>query len=643
MSRKRQANVQPDAQAPVHGPSPSEFGARFAFSPVGPPLPWTRTTCAGLALLVGLWAFKLVSTWGAWGNLTVDSGHEMYVPTLVAEGKTLYRDTWFMFGPASAWFNGLLFGVFGVHLDVLYWAGSLAALGSAAFLYLTGMRLAVGLVGWTAGAVLLLDAFQPTLFCFPLPYSFAAAYGCLVGCGFLWLATGITAATGRASVLLAGNLAALALLLKPEFGTACYAIVALLIGVRGLAGRSASFVARDVAMVVPGLLTCGLVVWWMVSLAGVEFITHENIVSWPSTYFMKTYGKMWLAFNGFILTIPAFTDAFVRTLPLIGLGVALYPPPWRRLGPLSPWLRAGLAAVVVWYLAFQLAPQETWQHGLEQALLRVVFPKDMVLYVAVLAPVAWWSFWRQPRQPPLQEPGPLAARSVAVPILLTYAGLSAFRNLMNMAPSDYPIFYNGPVVLAFLWLVSQLLPRDSSSGRPRFAAVAAVCLACVTGVALHASRIEAPAKAYVALVTDRGTLKAPAPKVRAYEAAIRFMKEKAALGQSVLSVPEDTSLYFLAGVHCPVRVYSFTPGVIAPGKMTRDTIREIEAQPVRYLLWSNRTFPEYKVPVFGKDFHQELGAYLRAHYRPVGPVIEPATEWDWSAVIWERKPGATKR
>jgi len=41
------------------------------------------------------------------GKPTVDSGHEMYVPTVLAEGKTLYKDVWFMYFPAAPYFNSL--------------------------------------------------------------------------------------------------------------------------------------------------------------------------------------------------------------------------------------------------------------------------------------------------------------------------------------------------------------------------------------------------------------------------------------------------------------------------------------------------------------------------------------------------------
>ena len=137
---------------------------------------------------------------------------------------------------------------------------------------------------------------------------------------------------------------------------------------------------------------------------------------------------------------------------------------------------------------------------------------------------------------------------------------------------------------------------------------------------------------------SKGRSACPKHLAENYTAAIQFMKEKAALGQSVLSVPEDTSLYFLSGTYAPTRVYLFTPGAHAPGKMIRETIEQIEAKHVRYLIWSNRTFPEYGVRIFGQDFDQEMGAYLKSHYRPVKPLLPNSSDdQNWSAVIWEAK------
>jgi hypothetical protein len=111
---------------------------------------WTAATILALLALALFWALKLYTTWAAWGNLTIDSGREMYVPAVLAKEKTLYRDVWYLYGPAAPYFNSLLFRCFGTRLEVPYWAGSLAALGSAVLLFLTGMRLSSPLAGWTA-------------------------------------------------------------------------------------------------------------------------------------------------------------------------------------------------------------------------------------------------------------------------------------------------------------------------------------------------------------------------------------------------------------------------------------------------------------------------------------------------------------
>src|SRR6267378_951413 len=259
---------------------------------------WSITTRAALLALVVIWAVKLVSTWAAWGNLTVDSGHEMYVPTVLAEGKTLYKDVWFMYFPAAPYFNSYLFRLFGVHLNVLYLAGSFSALGSAIFLFLTGMRLGSWVAGWMAGAVLLLEAFQPSLFCFPLPYSFSAVYGCLTATCFLWMIVHASSSNGRAWVFGAGIAAAAALLIKLEFGAACYASLGILLVLRGFRQQSWKALAKDSVAILPGLLLCAAVIRWMVSIRGVDFILQENFETWPTSYFMKVYGKFWLASTG---------------------------------------------------------------------------------------------------------------------------------------------------------------------------------------------------------------------------------------------------------------------------------------------------------------------------------------------------------
>ena len=597
----------------------------------------------GTLTLVALWAWQLWYTWGGWGDFTIDSGHEMYVPWMLAQGKMLYRDVWFMYPPAGPYFNSYLFRIFGAHLNVLYWAGSLAALGSALLLFFAGGKLESRIAGWTAGAVILLEAFGPTLFCFPLPYSFSTVYACLVGCAFLWFVVNAWESQSWGWLFAAGTAAAAALLLKPEFGIACYATVALLTAAKSYAQKSWKPLAMAGVASLPGVVCCALVLRWMISIAGVQFITQENIMSWPSSYFMRAYGKLWLEGTGFTVSRDALLDAFFRAIPLLGIVVVLGSVRWwKRSGASANMLRAALAAgvgVLLWVNNYWTAPRSAGE-ALRFTLASVFFPQDMVLYVILAALVAWMLF--------LRRGGP--TRFALPALAMSYAALLSFRILMGMAAEKYPIYYNGPVVLCFLYMAFLLLPvgsianpsgDDSRAVRARrIAAGARLAFSAgtlaVVFLTTHGPEVYARQNLFP-METDRGTAYLTKNKAEQYQAAIRFMKQKAAMGEAVMSVPEDTSLYFLAGTECPTRVYQFTPGSLAPGKMTDETIAQIEAGRVRYLIWSNRIFPEYGTPVFGTNFDVPLGDYLKAHYRPVGRLVQTKPSmWHWTAMVWER-------
>lgn len=591
------------------------------------PTPWNLPTILGLAVLLLLWAIEVWTTWAAWGNLTVDSGHEAYVPWVLSQGKMLYRDVWFMYPPASPYVNSYLFRLFSPRLEVLYWAGSLAALGSALFLYLAGLRIGSRLAGWMGAAVLLADAFQPSLFCFPLPYSFGTVYACLAACCFLWLVLSAAVSDGWLWILLAAAVAAFASLSKIEFGAASFLTLAIFIAVRSYRRRSWKIALRDFCATLPGLLLCFIVVRWMVSIRGTEFITQENVMIWPTSYFMRTFGKFWLASTGFSLTLTAFAESARRTILFLGV--------WQGVHQILTWKHTArlwkLCRLAIFVAALGgLALQASWREGLQA----MFFPQDMLLYVCVAALPAWWFFWKNE----------YSMRFLQVALILTFAGLLAFRILLKTAPSGYAIYYNGPVVLAVFLLIDLSLPYFARSRFSPRAARAALAGLCLVSVFLHVRSQGMHSRDYAPMVTEVGMIRTWPDLADNYRDAMAFMAEKAALGESVLSVPEDTSLYFLSRTHCPIRIFQFTPGVVVPGRMTQDLIDEIEQKHVRYLLWSNRSFPEYGVPRFGYDFDQALGDYLRSHYHSVGPVItKPVEPGEWVAYIWERNAAQNKQ
>jgi hypothetical protein len=595
---------------------------QFADSlPDSVPIIWRRTTLLALIGLVLLWATLFIATWGHWGNLTVDSGREMYVPAELVQGKTLYRDIWYLYTPASPYFNSLLYHLFGINVTVLYWAGSLSALFIALLLFVSGLHVSSWLAASTVAAVVLIQAFVPSLFCFPLPYSFGAVYGYLASC--LCLALSIYACTHNNWLWMfcAGSAAAGALLAKMEFGMGCYLSLLVLIIGRYLQKRSLRRFGFDVAALLPGIAVCICVVAWMISLGGIHFLTHENIMSWPTSHFMRTYGARWLKETGF-----AISTRSIINIAVAGAALGI----WRRLSRVTA--QHGFGGRVLWSGVLVLTVVWLLAHYIKffaALTLSLFFPRVAVFLAALAILPAAWLLWTNQ----------FSGKILKLLVLFSFTFTLATRNLFGTEPERYSIYSNGPALLSLFVIINYLaFPKRATPGSKVTPVEFLPCLAVLIAVSVQLLPKYEKSWSYIPLTTERGVVFTDRTSAAGYHLAIGFMKEQAQRGELSLSIPEDTSLYFLSGTHCPTRVFAFTPGILDPGAMTEKTIRELEQKHVKYLVWSNRRFPEYGAPDFGVDFDRALGNYLKSHYKPVRRLGFDSQD-GWTAVIWERIPG----
>jgi hypothetical protein len=587
------------------------------------PSEWDRNSYLALASIFLLWGFRFYSTWATWGLISVDVGREMYVPAMLANGKMLYRDVFYGYMPLGPYFNSWLFRLFGAHLNVLYWSGSLSALACALLLFATAKTLGSTLVGWTVAAVILMQSFHGWLFSFPLSYSFPSVYGCVAACVCLFCIINAAKSKGLRWIVAAANAAALAFLIKLEFGAACYLALLALLFSRALLQKQVKRTALEVACALPGMLAIGMTAAWMISIRGFEFITQENLSStWPGSYFLRTYGKIWLQQTGLAITGSALLQSFLHTLFAAGILLEFYllfrkTPHLLRKCALS----GGLVAVLAIYFVYGLHQQ--WL----PAVATIFFPQDMILYIGVGALLAYRRAFGSERMQAL----------LPIALVATFASLLAARTLLSTLPLGYSIYYNGPSVLAFLLLVRPLVPRENLHTREIFRSEVAICLGCLAVASVYAARMTPDASDRSELLTERGNIFVSNQAAANYQAAIQLMKNEAAAGRYVLSVPEDTSLYFLSKTEAPARLYFFAPGMLAPGKMTDEIIKEIDAKPIRYVLWSSRTFEEYGAPRFGVDFDQRLGDYITSHFHRAALLV-PGSDLDWQTrfSLWER-------
>src|SRR5262245_34876690 len=146
---------------------------------------WDLAVLISIGTLCCLWLALVTFGWARWGSVTVDCGRELYVAAALAQGKMLYRDVWYMYGPGAPYLNSLLFRTFGIHINVAYLAGSLAGLATTLILFRCALYVAPLPVAFAVGYIVLIQSFGAGIFNYPLPYTYASVYGSVAACFFL--------------------------------------------------------------------------------------------------------------------------------------------------------------------------------------------------------------------------------------------------------------------------------------------------------------------------------------------------------------------------------------------------------------------------------------------------------------------------
>ena len=116
--------------------------------------------------------------WGYFGSILYDCGREAYLPKLILEGKVLFKDIFGMYNPLSYQINALLYFVFGIHTNVLYFAGTVNAFLTLFCIYLISRQFFNYKYSASFVLFVMLGIFFNSRLClnYIFPYSYAMIY-----------------------------------------------------------------------------------------------------------------------------------------------------------------------------------------------------------------------------------------------------------------------------------------------------------------------------------------------------------------------------------------------------------------------------------------------------------------------------------
>jgi hypothetical protein len=558
---------------------------------------WLARFVITLVFLALTWA-----TWAHWGNVRIDCGRELYVPANILQGKMLYRDLWYLYGPLAPYLTAMLFFLCGVHLNVLYGFGLAIALTFALLLFELGRRFLPPPAAFLISFLFLAQGFHPTLFNYAFPYSYAAALGSLLGLACLYFLVRDIFSEPGPNFMLAGVNAGLALLCKQEYGLACYFVLAFVLICRSWSRRSLKWGAQKSVVLLPGLAICATGYGWFIWKTSARFILMENFQQIPGSFFMRTFGSKWLAHTGLSFDWQTILLSLVSALLCVGVW-SLLAKAIRSFQVLSCLLfTLGAFCIFARLIGF------TWGDiaGIP-LLLEPVFPRGMAWLVLLLLVWKLIEFLC----------GQSVENNLALAAVAFFALTVSARILFQVSYTGYAIFYNAFMflpTLIFLWMVIQRLLKDLPS-KQRDRIFNAILL--LEGVALSLLLIPHPGQLPARLSTPLGTIFTYRSEADIFPKIISFIQEQKKLGKRVLILPEETLLYTLSGTEAPTRWYQLTPGILDP-QQEDEYIQQTERSGIAFILLSNRSSIEYGVPSFGLDYNNKIYRWIEQNYEVVG-------------------------
>jgi len=542
-------------------------------------------------------------SWGRLVEIQVDFGREIYLAWQLAEGKRLYADLAYYYGPLSPYFNALLFDLFGVGLRTLM-VGNLVIAGLiTVVLYLLFRGVASPLAATMACLVFVLVFacacyVPPNNFNYICPYSHTATHGLLIGLVSLLLAGRVNRAPTRRNAFLCGLAVGLAFLTKPEPFVA--ALVAVLAGLGLTVWQHHLTRGRAIGLVAVWLAGAGVVVVAALIALRLEMPSQTALLgvlgSWP---YVRNQGDA-LFYQRVMGTNQIGPNLAVMLRVLFWYGALLMPlalyVPARKTRVVLLGLGAGsLAAAVAC----------TWPDPPNP--LEVLRPLP-VFVLALAIGLGWWL---------IRSRDAAQAQTVTRKLMLTvFAGLLLGRIALQTSVLHYGFVLAVPGTLVLIVALLDWLPAWLGAPGHRLVYTGAVLGVMTLGVVVSLSRFKSAHQESLYPVGDGPDQFWGDQRCQFVAPLLEDLRHRVRPGETLCVLPEGILINYLARIESSVPFDSFIPPVLQMFD-ERKIVASFRAHPPDYVLLFHRETPEYGAALFGRDYGRELYSWVMERYSPV--------------------------
>lgn len=557
----------------------------------------------GLALvaLLGVAAWS----WGRLVEIQYDFGRELYIPWQLSNGKRLYVDLVYYYGPLSPYLNALVFRLLGPGIQTIMVCNLVVACLITAVLYVLLRDVSDTLsASWACLFFVVMFAFgnyyHPSICNYICPYSHTATHGLLLGLVSVFLVGRVNSSAAYRDGFCCGLSIGLVFLTKPEMFVAA--------GFTALAGLGLTVwqhqLTRWRALGLVGAWSTGAVV-----VVGAAFIvlcveipSHTAFLgvlgSWPymrnqgnAVFYRRTMGLDDVE-NNFL--------AMLRVLPWYGMmlsPLALYVHARRTRNILLALGGGSLVGAVA--LGMPNLPK----------LLLIDALRPLPVLLGAMAVGLGCRLVRTPEVPKAQE----MTRKL---MLTMFAGLLLSRIFLKTSFHNYGFVLAAPatLVLIIAWLA--WLPDGIGAGANRL--VHTACVLSITSFfalvslsifnAAYKERCYTLGSGLDSFVGD--------PRCRFAVQALKEIQRRVRPGETLCVLPEGPMINYLARIESSVPYDCFIPPILEMFGEDQIIIK-FQEHPPDYVLIVYRDTSEYGPQMFGRDYGRDLYSWVMHRYCPV--------------------------
>ncbi len=624
---------------------------RFLF-----PTPHSLLPTPQLAIFV-LFIVMLAASWQRWTQPLIDHGREMNLPTRILAGERIYNDVQVLYGPFAPHFNALLYQIFGIHLSVLKAAGAACAILILLMIYRLARALMSEWESFMVASLALVACALKSTANYIQPYAYAALYGLVFALGSL-VATvsyvkrrsesrlqpeslrNLPSEVGTPTLVLAGSLAGLSLISKPEIALAGLAAGFAALIVESLTERRPLW--RGAALFsAPVVIIAAVTYCAILSRAPLRVLLEDNhvlftamppqliyfnrnvsgLAQWPSSLFFSLAGvgtfALWVGMCGVIGAIASRKQAEWLGVLKVGLILVCAGALWHeaaiRFSGASSNVTPFASAVFILPALIGLSIRDCWREMKRRGDGATGRRGDFIS-PSFLLPIPL-------SHCPIVAQSPRRSVAPSLHILLVIAVFSfvaILRVILNVATTGaYAPFYLPALTVVYPYLLFRVAPArlaKTAQARENIRRAAMLMIALMAvGMGVNSVIRFRRFNTYT-VSSPRGSFITVPEIGEPLQAAIRYAVERTNPDDYLLAAPQATTINFFADRRYPLREEIIHPGFLA-GEKELDAIERIKARKPPLILIVNIDTSEFRDRAFGVDYNQGMMRWISENYR----------------------------